>query len=298
MTIYRPIAAALALLLGVASASADAGRSTIAMTLTRSEYGGGRIYLPVRFGNVMGTMRLDTGASTSRIALAPWNKDLPSSGQSNSTGASGRTTRCDIVEAVNVGLKATLGNDIARAKYTVTRCAASDGDDLLGVDFFKGSRFSLDFGRREMVFFGEQSPAVHPMPFRLLGPEQRLLGIELAAGATKAVGLFDTGAEISAVDLQFVQKHKNLFTLVEKKGKASEVGGKRFASKIYAIKVIDLGDGLILHDVSAIAYDFDALREVLGRDAPFILGHNVVSKFNWELDFTAPKAPSWSARAR
>ena len=143
----------VALLFEVSIASGEDRPSTIPMTLTESDYGGGRIYLPVRFGNFMGSMRLDTGASTSRITLAPWNADMPSSGQSYSTGASGKTTRCDDVVANNVALKAARGNDIARSKYEVTRCAASDGDDLLGLDFFKGARFTLDFDRTELVFF-------------------------------------------------------------------------------------------------------------------------------------------------
>ncbi len=288
----------VALLFEVSIASGEDKPSTIPMTLTQSDYGGGRIYLPVRFGNFMGSMRLDTGASTSRITLAPWNADMPSSGQSYSTGASGKTTRCDDVVANNVALKAARGNDIARSKYEVTRCAASDGDDLLGLDFFKGARFTLDFDHRELVFFDETPMAGGGMPFRLLGPDHRLVGIDVRTGNMTVVGLLDTGAEISAVDEQFVQKHKSLFTLVKKKAKASEVGGKGFSSKIYEIKELDLGEGRVLRGVYAIAYNFGVLQRALGRQTPFILGYNLVSKFNWELDFRSPNAPTWNARPK
>ncbi len=288
----------VALLFAATCARADDNRSTIALSLTQGDYGAGRIYLPVRFGNVMGTMRLDTGASTTRITLSDWNKDLPSLGQSDSTGASGKTTRCDDVEAKNVELKASQGNNIARAKYEVTRCAASDGDDLLGLDFFKGARFTLDFERHQMVFFGETNPTGRPKPFRLLSPDQRLVGIELRAGNTPAVGLFDTGAEMSAVDQKFVDKHKNLFTPVKSKGKASEAGGRQFSYKTYKIKQLDLGEGRVLQDVYVIAYDFGVLRAALGRGTPFILGYNFVSKLSWELDFRTPGSPTWDARAK
>lgn len=288
----------VAALLGATRAIGGDNRSMIPMTLTQSDYGGGRIYLPIRIGNVMGAMRLDTGASTTRIALAPWNKDLPSVGQSASTGASGKTTACDDVEAKNVELKASQGNNIARAKYEITRCAANDGDDLLGLDFFKETRFTLDFERHEMVFFGEAHATGQPKPFRLIGPDQRLVGIALRTGNTTAVGLFDTGAEICAVDQQFVDKHKNLFTLVSGKGKASETGGKKFLRKIYKIKELDLGQGLVSRNVYAIAYDFGFLREALGRQTPFILGYNFVSKLFWELDFASPASPTWEARAK
>ena len=287
-----------ALLFGAISASAETTRSTIPLTLTQADYGGGRIYLSVRFGHVMGTMRLDTGASTTRITLAAWNKDLPSLGQSRSTGASGKTTRCDDVEARNVELKASQGDNIARAKYEVSRCAVGDGDDLLGLDFFRGARFTLDFERNEMVFFGETSADRRPKPFRLLGPDQRLVGIDVRTSDATFVGLFDTGAEITAVDQQFIIKHKNLFTLVKRKGKASEAGGKQFASKVYKIKQLDLGEGLILRDIYAVAYDFGALREALGRRTPFILGYNLVSRLNWELDFQSRNSPTWDAKPK
>ena len=111
----------------------------------------------------------------------------------------------------------------------------------------------------------------------MIGPDHRLAGIELRAGNTATVGLFDTGAEICAVDQQFVDKHKKLFTPVKSKGKASEVGGKQFSHKMYMIKALDLGEGLVSRNVYAIAYDFGVLREALGRQTPFILGYNFVS---------------------
>ncbi len=288
----------LALLVGVGVSAGEEAPSTIPLTLVQSAHDGGRIYVPLRFGSVMGAMRLDTGASTTRIALASWNKDLPSLGQSQSTGASGNTGHCEDVEAKNVELKATQGNNIARAKYVVSRCSASDGADLLGVDFFKGARFTLDFQRHELVFFGDWDAARHPRPFRLLGPEQRLVGIDLVIGNTPAIGLFDTGAELSAVDQKFVESHKRLFTRVKTIGKASAVGGKSFSAKLYLVKKIDFGEGRILRGVYALVYDFGALREALGPQTPFILGYNFISRFTWELDFKSPNSPTWDAKPR
>jgi len=149
-----------------------------------------------------------------------------------------------------------------------------------------------------MVFFGEANPTLHPKPFRLLGADQRLVGIEVRAGNTTAIGLFDTGAEISAVDQQFVDKHKNLFTPVKSKGKASEAGGKLFSHKMYKIKELDLGEGRVLRGIYAIVYDFGVLREALGRQTSFILGYNFVSKLDWELDFRSPSSPTWDAKPK
>jgi hypothetical protein len=295
MRLLRTLALACSATLLAAAAVAQTSRSVAQMTLTQSDYGGGRVYLPMRFGNFLGTMRLDTGASTTRVALAPWNRDLPVIGQSYSTGA---TARCDAVEARNVALKAVQGNDIARAKYEATRCVSNDGDDLLGLDFFRGARFTLDFARREMTFFGDP-PGARAKPLRVLGPDRRLVGLDLRLGGVAAAGLFDTGAEICAVDLAFLKAHRSLFAPVKgRKTQASEAGGRRFSSRVFRLKTLELGDGLAAHDVYVLAYDFGVLREALGPGTPFILGYNLISRFTWEIDLSAPDRPTWDARVR
>jgi hypothetical protein len=287
-----PLVAAL----WASNAGVAEGGSVVALTFTHSEYGGGRVYVPARIGNVLGTMRLDTGASTTRVQLAPWNKDLPVLGQSASTGASGQTIGCEDVEARNVEIKAVHGNNIGRAKYRIARCPAGAGEDLLGLDFFKGARFTLDFERAEMTFFGDAPTFGHPRPFRLLGPDRRLVGIELRAGGAALVGLFDTGAELSAVDQRFVDAHRKLFAPVKSKGAARDAAGRSFSHRLYRLKEIDLGEGRIVRGVYVLAYDFGALREALGAEAPLVLGFNVLSRFSWALDFKAADPPTWDAR--
>ncbi|MBM3577500.1 MAG: hypothetical protein FJX40_07525 [Alphaproteobacteria bacterium] len=286
------------LFMSASATGAERSRSVIPLTVTEDQYAGGRIYLPVRISNVMGTMRLDTGASSTRIRLAPWNKDLPALGQSLSTGASGATMRCEDVEAQNFELVADQGNNVARAKYQITRCPPGDADDLLGLDFFKGARFSLDIDRRELVFFGDAIGSGRPKPFRRLGPEGNLVGVDLRFGNTAAVGLFDTGAEVSAVDQQFLRRHKALFAPVNATAQASGVGGKRMSTPVYRIKSIDLGGGRVLHDLYAISYDFGALRNALGRDVHFLIGYNLIRRFDWDFDFRTPTAPTWDAKLK
>jgi Aspartyl protease len=277
-----------------APAGAEPGRSVVNMTETQGPYGGGRAYLPVRFGGVMGAMRLDTGASTSRIALAPWNRDFPAIGKSESLAVSGQVSLCDDVEARNVEIKAVAGANIGRAKYVVTRCEA--GEELLGLDFFKGTRFTLNFIDKNMVFFDPSSSGAAPQPFQLLGPDHRLLGIALHVGAATVSGLFDTGAEVSAVDQQFVQTHRNLFKFVKHGQRADGAGGGSFAPDVYRLKKLDFGDGRSLRDVYVLVYDFGRLRDVLGPQSPVIVGYNLLRKFRWTLDFTGAGAPSWAAQ--
>ena len=279
-------------------AISDEHNSMIPLSINEGDYGGGRIYAPVRFGNVLGMMRLDTGATSSRITFALWNKDFPVVGQTESIGSSGKSTHCDEVEAKNVLLKALQGASIGRSKYTLTRCASSDGDDLLGVDFFKGTRFQLDLARREIVFPDPKvSPEQQFQSFVLLGADRRLVGLKAQIGDKPVVGLFDSGAELSAVDLTFVKNHAEHFSPVKHRLKASEAGGAKWAPKLFRLKEINIGEGRILKGLYVLAYDFGVLREALGDRTPIILGYNFISQFHWELDFTAADAPRWRAKA-
>lgn len=297
MKFFRSAAFFAALFFPIA-AGAEGSRSVIPLTATEDEFAGGRIYLQARIGNVMGPMRLDTGASSTRLGLAPWNKDLPVLGKSVSTGASGATMQCDEVKTPKIELIASQGNNVARTNYDVTRCPTDDGDDLLGIDFFRGARLSLNIDRGELVFFGEATAGGQPMPLRRLGPDRRLFGIDLHFGRTASVGLFDSGAEVAAVDQRFIRRHKKLFTAVNAKARASGVAGARIASKLYKIKSLDLGEGRVLRDVYAISYDFGGLRAALGRDVSFIIGCNVMRRFDWDLDFSAPESPTWDAKLK
>jgi Aspartyl protease len=292
-----PALCALLLLAAAAPAEAQNAPSTIPLTLNESSWGGGRIFVTARFGNKQGPMRLDTGASTTRVMLAPWNREWPALGRSASIGSSGRAISCDDVEAQNVALPASQGNDVGRASLTVTRCAAGEGD-LLGLNFFRSARFSLDFGKRELTFFPQVDTNAKPKPFRRLTPERSLVGIDLRIGREAVVGFLDTGAELCAVDRAFVARRMQLFTLVRRRLGASGASGGNFSPDLYKIKSIDLGDGLILRDVYALVYDFGMLREALGRGTPLILGYNLVSRLHWDLDFSSPDAPTWSARLK
>lgn len=278
-------------------AISDEHESKIPLSINEGDYGGGRIYAPVRLENVLGMMRLDTGATSSRITFALWNKDFPVLGQTESIGSSGKSTRCDDVEATNVLLKAVQGASIGRAKYTLTRCASSDGDDLLGLDFFKGTRFQLDLARREIIFPDPKaSPTQQFQSFVSLGADRRLVGLKAKIGDIPVVGLFDSGAEISAVDLAFVRTHADQFSLVKNRLKASEAGGAKWAPKLFRLKQIDIGEGRILKGLYVLAYDFGVLREALGAGTSIMLGYNFLSQFNWDLDFTAADAPRWRAK--
>ena len=272
--------------------------SVVNLSIARSSYGGGRLYAPMLIGHFQGKMRVDTGASSSRVSLAPWNKDASIIGSSRSLGVSGKFARCDDVRLPSITMKASVGPDVGRVNYLVTRCASEQEDDLLGLDFFKGGYFVIDSKRHQIQFLSGPSTRTPQYFLKPLGSEKKLVAIDIKIGDLNREGLIDSGAQISAVDRRFVDAHPEFFVFVKSGAKASDASGKPLMSKIYKVKQLDLGDGRIVRGLYVLVYDFALLREEIGEQAPFILGFNLIDKFNWRFDLRANMPPRWEAMPR
>jgi len=272
--------------------------ATTSLSIASGSYGVGRIYAPVRFGGVTRQMRLDTGASTSHIKLAPWNKKLPSLGQRHTLTVTGNKSLCDKVRFHDVEIIGHENQKVRKENYQLLRCLTSNGDDLLGIDFFQGEYFTLNFKDKQINFINNLDQTHQSTPFRKITGADGLLGVDIRIGASTSVGLFDSGAEISAVDQRFVAQNKSSFVLVRATGMATEASGKQWPTKLYKIKSLDIGGGQVVRDIYAIVYDFGVLRDAFGHETSFILGYNFISKFNWTIDLRSSQDPRWTARLR
>ena len=272
--------------------------ATSSLSITFGSYGVGRIYAPVRFGEVNRLMRIDTGASTSHIKLAPWNKKLPSLGQRHTLTVTGNKSLCDKVKFHDAEIIAHGNQKVRKENYQLLRCLTSNGDDLLGIDFFQGEYFTLNFKDKQINFINNLDQTLQSTPFRKITGADGLLGVDIKIGSSASVGLFDSGAEISAVDQRFVAQNKSSFVLVRNTGMATEASGKQWPTKLYQIKSLDIGRGQVVRDIYAIVYDFGVLHEAFGRETSFILGFNFISKFNWMIDLRSSQDPRWTARLR
>jgi hypothetical protein len=85
------------------------------------------------------------------------------------------------------------------------------------------------------------------------GSESEVEESEAGGGMSPAVALFDTGAEISAVDQRFVDAHRRQFTPFQSRLEATAAGGGNFTSKLYRIRQTSFGDGPVVKGLYALA---------------------------------------------
>ncbi len=225
--------------------------SSINIITHHSLYGGGRIYAPVRIDNYKGFMRVDTGASTSRFHKSAWNKKFIITNTVHSISATAAVAKCEEVVVPNLSIVAQLGNSIGRINYLATRCLAGTGDDLLGLDFLKGSEFTLNLKENQIRFFEPLPNDRRSHPLRALDREKDLIGIELDIGGFSTYGLLDTGAEMTAVDSVYFIAHPELFEYVKSKISMRGANGKTITAKLCKIKSINLGDGFFIKNLGS-----------------------------------------------
>lgn len=275
--------------------------AVILLDVVYEESGGGSMYVSVRAGAFKGSMQLDTGASTSRVAVSPWNQFLPSLGQSTSVSANGSESQCSEVHPESFALVARDGTLLARKNYTLNRCESASDSDLLGLDFFNRTLMRLNFDDQTLEVESKPQVLVEGhAPIHALVPTSTalLMGIPVRIADRNGFGMVDTGSELTAVDLTFIRNNSAAFEYIGQAGKATAADGTEWYPEIYTLKKLKLGDRHELENVKVIAYDFGSFIDDLGRDVHIILGFNVLSQFNWEFDLRDPKARTWLATPR
>ena len=201
---------------------------------------------------------LDTGAAFSSIQEDNEAMKYPSLGKGESKGVSGKAKVCDIIQpnTIKIGL-----HEISKPK--IKRCDRS----VLGMDLLGQFAFQVDLSQKRLRLLAQMPSTARFFPIRRL--TRGHVTISSIFGAQRVDVLFDTGADTTVIDSQFVNKHPELFKLLRSED-GTDAHGHKIESKIYVCNSIEVGD-LKLHNVEMAAFDFGGpLRESM-EGSPVIL---------------------------
>ncbi|WP_374073602.1 aspartyl protease family protein [Bdellovibrio bacteriovorus] len=216
---------------------------------------------------------LDTGAVSSSIANDVHVDSYPSMGERDSKAAAGIGKKGDIIEPDKI----SVGSYSFR-RSQITRCSPS----LLGLDRLKEIVFQIDLKSKTLNLLKHFPIKSTKHQLHRLSPGH--MTVPLRLGKMSVDALFDTGADTTVIDSQFIKSNKNLFELLR-----SEVGtdalGNKIPSEVYLCRSVQVGD-LIVNDIEMAAFNFgDHLRKHM-EGCPIILGNNVISHARWTFDLT------------
>jgi predicted aspartyl protease len=216
---------------------------------------------------------LDTGAVTSSIANDPHVDSYASFGGQESKGAAGIGKPGDRIQPDKI----LLGGHLFR-KAQITRCSPS----LLGLDRLKEVIFQVDLKAKKLNFLKQLPPENICYPLRRLSPGHMTIPLQL--GTVTADALFDTGADTTVIDSQFVKDNMQLFKLL-RSDEGTDALGNKIPSEVFLCESVQVGD-LIMKEVEMAAFDFGGHLRKHMEGASIILGNNVISQAKWAFDLT------------
>jgi len=217
----------------------------------------------------------DTGAASSSMAANGYTMSYPSLGKEDSKGASGKATPCDIIQPQQVRLGRLVFD-----KPRIKRC----NSNILGLDVFGKTAFEVDLQNLRLVL-GVSASISLTEPIRRLTPGHVTIPLKIENKLINA--LFDTGADTSVIDSQFIENNKSHFELVRSE-EGTDAHGHKIQSQVYRCRNLQVGT-LRLQNVEMAAFDFrEHLRSKM-EGSPLILGNNVISKAKWYFDLNAGK---------
>lgn len=246
------------------------------LQVVSGEFDSGRIYVTCEFDNISKNCFVDTGSTISAVADERFAA-YPVTGRLQYKSASGIPKAVDeiSIERLRIGLA-------EHRQVKVARFDPIDGlESVLGINLLVGEPFAFQF--RPSPILLPNAPAPSELLNSLTVHEKNIVSIPIQIGADRMNALWDTGAGLSSVDVEYVQTHPHEFDFIQDIDNGFDGTGKPVAMKLYSIKEIKIGPRLFKNE-KVLAIDFSIVRDHISKDIALILGFNLITKMNWFFD--------------
>lgn len=244
--------------------------------ITPGDFDAYRVELQVSVDGVFKKFQLDTGANATDLAPDEQTLSYPSLGKASAQGASGTVIECDVVTPAEIKI-----GDYQINSPRIRRCdRGAKSFNNLGLDVFQENLMEIDYKNLQLNVLTDG--ATDPLRYPLLRLAKGHLKMEIRYLNRDLFAVFDTGAEISCVDSEFVEKNPDKFKLISEE-EGTDVNGLPVHMVFYEAAEIQVGDK-VFKNVKVAAFDFGGLRDYVGLDTPFILGNNMIIQAKWLFD--------------
>lgn len=247
------------------------------LIITPGDLNSFRIDIDIQLDGTVKRFQLDTGANGSMVAPDSQINQYPSVGRTRLEGAAGVAIECDLIATNEV-----IIDDLSLSGHQFKRCDLGEHSfNNLGLDVFKSQIFELNFKSRNLVLLDHISSEWILRPLTRL--EKGHLKIDALIDNKPSQVVFDTGAQLTSVDSQFVEANPHLFKLILSEEAGRDITGKPVFMKFYEMSEIKIGN-VSVKNITVAAFDFNKLRDYLGSNTPIIFGTNAMIQFNWLFD--------------
>jgi hypothetical protein len=238
------------------------------------------IYVDGKIGGRPYRFLLDTGAGKSSVINDEYTATFDSAEQHHSSGVFAKSSEdLIIVPSIEVG-------PILRENFTLVRAdpipGAAERTSLIGMDLLKDFRLYFRFDQNR-VSVDEDAKALAFSPQNLLMDERFHPYVDVQFERANAQAVWDTGASLTIVDTNFVNKHPELFQPVGQ-STGTDSTGAQMETPMFLMAATMIG-GCEFPPHRAAGVDLSAVNATLEISMDMILGYSTLRQANWLFDF-------------
>ncbi len=242
------------------------------------------IYVDGSVGGRVYRFLLDTGAGKSSVVADEYTATFASAKQHQSSGVFAQHSEDLItVPSIQVG-------SISRENFTLVRAApipgAGERSSLIGMDLLKDFRLHFCFDdARVSVDADDLVPEADLHDLIVDDRFHPYVAVEFGEASANAV--WDTGASLTVVDLNFVKKYPAYFREVGH-STGTDATGAQMETPTFLMAASQIG-GQAFAPCRAAGVDLSGVNATLKLPMDLILGYNMLRFANWLFDFPRKK---------
>lgn len=225
----------------------------------------------------------DTGAARSAIMKDEFSLQFSSSEKDGGSGVF-KASDNDLITIPSLQI-----GSLVRENLLIGRMGgdANAHFNLVGMDFWQYFRCEFYFDQK-LVVVDQPMPDLPDGVLHDLQTDKAFHPyIDLQFDNSTAKGVWDTGASITVVDSNFVEKHPQLFT-PDGTSQGTDSTGTTFATPMYRMHDFTI-KGRPFPDVRVASVDFSHLNAKIDIPMDVVIGYNILSEAHWLFDFPEKK---------
>ncbi len=245
------------------------------LKVIEGELGSAQFHVSADFDGHAEDFHLDTGATYTSVAFSPVTASYPVTGSTKRMSASGREKTEE-----KITLREFRLGPIARTHFSVPRYSQENNQsNRLGMNVLAGAHVCVDLVdwqlRFDEAFVGSHFP-IHAYVGDTFAIDFRLSGQDVR-------GLWDTGAELSVVDRDYIKKWPAAFRFIQKIDNGLDATGESVDFELYQSDEIEIGGQVF--SGTLMSMDFSMIHKKISPDLQIILGTNLLRGHIWYFDF-------------
>jgi hypothetical protein len=246
------------------------------LKLARGPHGSGRAHVMATFDGHRQLCVIDSGSVLTIVADEKF-ASYPSLGSFRFQSASGIAAAGDKIRIGSIRLD-------RRAFTNVLVARVEQGDKLrstIGLNLLALQPFSLLFRDEASLHLGRKAIEGTPGPIKPYASGMSTIPVRL--GGANRMAVWDTGAELTAVDREFVAANPGLFAAGRAIGNVVDGNDQAVAAQLWTMKELTIGRR-VFRNVRVVAVDFATIHQGTAPDVHLVIGFNVIRTADWYFD--------------